>query len=201
MYALKEIDNHILVAVAGLTADSARMVEHARLEAQNHFFVYNEPLSLESTTQALCDLALKFGSDEESAMSRPFGVSLIVAGVDEEGPQLYVTDPSGTYFEYAAKAIGSGMKTAQENLEELYRTEMTLKEAENLAFSTLKQVMINDVSSSTVDLAFVRLVKDENGLSTGKLERYTKQQIEEIVKRISGDEIDLLTSAGGDEKS
>ena len=93
------------------------------------------------------------------------------------------------------------MKTAQENLEDLYRTEMTLVEAENLAFSTLKQVMIHDVSPSTVDLAFVRAVKDENGISTGKLERYTKTQIEEIVKRISGDEIDLLTSAGGDEKS
>ncbi len=45
-----------------------------------------------SVTQAVCDLALRFGEsihDEEAMMSRPFGVALLIAGIDELGPQLY----------------------------------------------------------------------------------------------------------------
>ncbi len=79
--------------MSGLQADARSMVEHARVESQNHAFHYNEPLRVESCTQAICDLALRFGEGadgEESIMSRPFGVALLIAGLDEDGPQLYV---------------------------------------------------------------------------------------------------------------
>lgn len=87
-----EIDRHIGCAMSGLQADARSMVEHARVESQNHAFHYNEPLRVESCTQAICDLALRFGEGadgEESIMSRPFGVALLIAGIDEDGPQLY----------------------------------------------------------------------------------------------------------------
>ena len=79
----------------------------------------------------LCDLALGFGesgedmSDAERAkkMSRPYGVALLLAGYDEEGPQLFHSDPSGTYTAYQAKAIGSGAEGAQTALQALQRQE------------------------------------------------------------------------------
>ena len=77
--------------MSGLQADARSMIEHARVESQNHSFNYNEKLGVESCTQAICDLALRFGEGaegEESVMSRPFGVALLVAGVDDDGPQL-----------------------------------------------------------------------------------------------------------------
>lgn len=86
-----EIDRHIGCAMSGLQADARSMIEHARVESQNHAFHYNEPLRVESCTQAICDLALRFGEGadgEESIMSRPFGVALLIAGIDEDGPQL-----------------------------------------------------------------------------------------------------------------
>jgi len=79
--------------MSGLQADARSMIEHARVESQSHAFHYNEPLRVESCTQAICDLALRFGEGaegEESIMSRPFGVALLLAGIDEDGPQLYV---------------------------------------------------------------------------------------------------------------
>lgn len=78
--------------MSGLQADARSMIEHARVETQNHQFHYSEPLRVESCTQAICDLALRFGEGadgEESVMSRPFGVALLIAGYDEDGPQLY----------------------------------------------------------------------------------------------------------------
>ena len=88
---IMEIDTHLGCAMSGLTADARTMVDHARVTAQNHAFTYDERIRVESATQAVCDLALRFGEsvhDEEALMSRPFGVALLIAGVDEGGPQL-----------------------------------------------------------------------------------------------------------------
>lgn len=49
-------------------------------------------------------------------MSRPFGVALLVGGWDEDGPALYHAEPSGTFYRYDAKAIGSGSEGAQAEL-------------------------------------------------------------------------------------
>jgi 20S proteasome subunit alpha 5 len=156
-----EVDTHVGVAMSGLTADARTLIDHARVESQQHRFTYNEPMPVESITQSLCDLALRFGeddSDEGSGMSRPFGVALLVAGCDEEhGPVLFHTDPSGTFVQYKAKAIGSGSEGAQTALQEAYREDMTLEEAEVLALGTLKQVMEEKVTSTNVDIASVRV--------------------------------------------
>ena len=90
-----EIDDHIGCAMSGLIADARTLVEHARVETQvqfllsmcqweaialcqqiylfiyffqNHRFSYGEPMTVESTTQALCDLALRFGEGDEESM-------------------------------------------------------------------------------------------------------------------------------------
>lgn len=172
-----EIDEHIGVAMSGLTADARTLIDHGRVETQQHRFTYNEPMPLESVTQSLCDLALRFGEDDndEGGMSRPFGVALLVAGWDAEGgPVLFHTDPSGTYVKYDAKAIGSGSEGAQTALQESYRKDMTLKEAEVLALSTLKQVMEEKVTATNVDIARV----------APKWHLYTPEEVEEVIARL-----------------
>lgn len=117
-----EIDAHIGCACSGLVADSKTLIDRARVEAQNHWFLYNEKMSIESVTQSVSNLAIQFGdSDAEgNAMSRPFGVAMLFAGIDGKGPQLYYMDPSGTYVKCDAKAIGSGCEGAQQALQEAY---------------------------------------------------------------------------------
>ncbi|KAI9203781.1 nucleophile aminohydrolase [Polychytrium aggregatum] len=155
---IMEIDSHIGCAMSGLVADARTMVDHARVEAQNHTFVFNEKIKVESLTQAVCDLALRFGEGadgQESIMSRPFGVALLIAGIDENGCQLYHADPSGTFSRYDAKAIGSGSEGAQTELQEQYNKSLTLKEAEVLALKVLKQVMEEKLTASNVQVASV----------------------------------------------
>lgn len=76
-------------------------------------------MSVESCAQAVSTLAIQFGdsADGGSAMSRPFGVAILFAGVENNDPQLWHMDPSGTYIQYDAKAIGSGSEGAQQNLQ------------------------------------------------------------------------------------
>ncbi|XP_068714777.1 proteasome subunit alpha type-5-like [Montipora capricornis] len=173
-----EIDSHIGCAVSGLIADSRTMVDKARVEAQNHWFTYNEQMSVESVTQAVSNLALEFGDDDarEGAMSRPFGVALLFGGVDNKGPQLYHLDPSGTFFQYNAKAIGSGSEGAQQALEEVYHKSMTLREACKSALTILKQVMEEKLNATNVELA--------TATPDRKFRMFTKEEIDTLVQEI-----------------
>ncbi|CAG8567306.1 8542_t:CDS:2 [Paraglomus brasilianum] len=155
---IMEIDKHLGCAMSGLTADSRTMIDHARVAAQSHRFTYDEAIKVESVTQAVCDLALRFGESaegEESIMSRPFGVALLIAGVDENGPQLFHADPSGTFTQFDAKAIGSGSEGAQTELEGEYHKSITLEKAETLSLRVLKQVMEEKLNNTNVELASV----------------------------------------------
>jgi len=155
---IMEIDAHLGCAMSGLTADARTMIDHARVTSQNHAFTYNEKIKVESVTQAVCDLALRFGEsmdNEEAMMSRPFGVALLIAGVDESGPQLYHTDPSGTFVRYEAKAIGSGSEAAQAELQDKFHKQMTLAEAQALTLKVLKDVMEEKLDKHNVQLAQV----------------------------------------------
>eukprot|EP01098_Paradermamoeba_levis_P006304 TRINITY_DN2619_c0_g1_i1.p1 TRINITY_DN2619_c0_g1~~TRINITY_DN2619_c0_g1_i1.p1 ORF type:complete len:264 (+),score=84.00 TRINITY_DN2619_c0_g1_i1:60-794(+) len=177
---IMEIDSHIGCAMSGLTADARTMIDHARAETQNHRFSFDEPMTTEACTQAICDLALRFGEDrkaKEDIMSRPFGVALLVGGVDEKGPALFHTDPSGTFLQFDAKAIGAGSEGAQTTLQEQYNRSMTLKEAETLALSILKQVMEEKINPTNVEIAVVRA-------DTKKFQIYSKEQTEEILRTL-----------------
>ncbi|KAG8691365.1 proteasome component pup2 [Ceratobasidium sp. 423] len=177
---IMEIDTHLGCAMSGLTADARTMIDHARLTSQNHRFTYNEPIKVESVTQAVCDLALRFGEsmdNEDAMMSRPFGVALLIAGIDELGPQLYHTDPSGTFVRYEAKAIGSGSEAAQTELQDKYHKQMTLLEARNLTLKILKQVMEEKLDHHNVQIA---QVTRENGF-----EIIPDSQLQEIIEAMA----------------
>jgi 20S proteasome subunit alpha 5 len=176
---IMEVDTHIAVAVSGLIGDARTLVEHARIETQNHTFTYDEKMGVEALTQSVCDLALGFGESQkrdERKMSRPFGVALLLAGYDQKGPQLYFSDPSGTYLQYKAKAIGAGSEGAQSTLQDKYRDDMTLQEAEVLACEILKQVMEDKISNQNVEVA---TVTKEQGYHM-----YTAQEIDALIVRL-----------------
>ena len=179
---LVEIDRHCACAMSGIVGDARILIDHARVEAQNHSFNFNEPMGIEAITQAVSDLAINFGEGYEGQkrkpMSRPYGVALLFGGVDENGPQLYQTDPSGTYTEWQADAIGSGQETAMTSLKEQYHSNMTLAEAEKMVLQVLKDNMEEKICKDNVELMVVRT-------STRKHERRTAEDLERLVATLS----------------
>ena len=179
-----EVDSHCAAALSGLVADARMLVDHARVEAQNHRFTYDTAMGIEPLTQTVCDLALSFAEssedmDEKKKTSRPFGVALLIAGVDNrEGPVLYFSDPSGTYMRYKAKAIGGGADGAQNMLEEDYHDLLTLREAEDLAFKVLKASMEESVTDTNIEFG---TVTSENA----SFRLYTPEEVHEIMERNS----------------
>ena len=178
---LQEIDSHIACANSGLAGDAKTLVDHARIECQNHRFTYNEPLTIEAVTQSVSDLAINFGADKKDSkkkkMSRPFGVSLLIAGIDEHGPALYQTDPSGTYLKWDARAIGSAAEGAQHYIQESYQPDMSIEEAKKLALQTLKNVMEEKINKYNVEVAVVAQDQD--------YKVYTADEINSIIEGLS----------------
>lgn len=109
-----KVDDHIGVAIAGLTADGRVLSRYLRNECINHFFVYESPLPI---SRLVVQLADKAQVCTQRSWKRPYGVGLLVAGLDETGAHLYYNCPSGNYFEYQAFAIGSRSQAAKTYLE------------------------------------------------------------------------------------
>ena len=174
-----EVDKHIGCATSGLMADARTLIERARVECQNHWFVYDELISIESCAQGVSALAIQFGDsgDGGSAMSRPFGVAILFAGIENGEPELWHMDPSGTYIQYGAKAIGSGSEGAQQNLQDNFTTEMSLNDAIELSLSTLKQVMEEKLSSTNVEVMTMTPEK--------MFYMHTKEEVEAVILKLA----------------
>jgi 20S proteasome subunit alpha 5 len=168
--------------MSGIVGDARILVDHARVESQNHRFNYAEPMSIEQITEAVSDLAINFGEGYEGSkrkpMARPYGVALLIAGVDERGPQLYQTDPSGTFLQWQARAIGSGGETAMTYIKEQYHSSMTLAEAEKLVLTVLKSVMEEKISNDNVEVSVVRT-------DTRQLETRNKEYVQNILNTLA----------------
>jgi proteasome alpha subunit len=125
-----QIDDHIGFAAAGYIPDARSQADNARFFAQSNRIVYDEPVDVESVAKHLADQCQQF---TQFGGARPFGVALIIAGIDSSGNSLYLTDPSGTYIAYDAVAIGAGSEQANDFLEKNYEPDMSLEDASSLA--------------------------------------------------------------------
>ena len=111
-------------------------------------------------------------------MARPYGVSLLFGGVDEAGPQLYATDPSGTYLEWRANAIGAGQETAMAELKEHYTEDMSLADAEKLTIKILKQVMEDKIDKENVEVIVIRS-------DTRTCVKRSQQELEAVIRSLA----------------
>ena len=96
---------------------------------------YDESVEVATVAKHLADQSHQF---TQYSGVRPNGVSLIIAGVDQKGESIYVTDPSGTYVQYSAIAIGSGSDDVNTFLEKYYNKDMSLEDAASLAIAAIK---------------------------------------------------------------
>jgi proteasome alpha subunit len=148
------IDEHVAASPSGLLADARILIDYARDVSLSHRFIYDEPIDVEFLTKAICNLKQQY---TQFGGARPFGVALIVAGVDRHGARLFQTDPSGVYIGYFATAIGAESGTIMEYLEKNYRYDLEMGECVELAVKALASAVeitdagIIEVAYATVD--------------------------------------------------
>ena len=153
-----QIDDHIGVAAAGYIPDARSQVDNARFFSQSNKMIYDEPVEVETIAKHLADQSQQY---TQYAGVRPFGVALILGGVVNDTPQLYLTDPSGTYISYDAIAIGSGSDQVTDFLEKTYKEDLSLEDAAALATGGIYLSSEDKEGTKHIRMA---LIKKETGL-------------------------------------
>ncbi len=167
-----QVDFHIGVAAAGYIPDARIQVDNARLFSQGNKMTYDEAVEVGTVAKHLADQSHQF---TQYSGVRPNGVALIIAGVDQKGESIYVTDPSGTFIQYAAIAIGAGSDDVNAFLEKNYNSDMSLEDAAALAIAAINLKEENKESIEHVKMAKVSS-KDKvfEKISESDLKNYSK---------------------------
>ncbi|KAJ3626914.1 hypothetical protein Zmor_004152 [Zophobas morio] len=152
---ISQVNEHIGVVYSGLGADSRILVKKAQKIAQVYYNIYKEQMP---TLQNVLEVASVMQEFTQSGGVRPYGVSLLMAGYDHQGPKLYQIDPSGSYFAWKASAIGRNSTNAKNFLEKRYNKDMELEDAVHTAILALKEGFEGEMTENNIEVGIA--VKD-----------------------------------------
>ncbi|MCL5730102.1 MAG: archaeal proteasome endopeptidase complex subunit alpha [Candidatus Pacearchaeota archaeon] len=168
---ISEIDAHLIASVAGIMSDARVLIEKAQVLAQQHRVTYDSPIEPEAVIKEIADLKQQF---TQYGGARPYGVSLMVAGVSNKKPSLYTSDVTGNYFSYHANAIGENDERIKEKLREQYKKDLTIKKGVKLALDIFREVQGDKFNLERFEMAYVKNDKDE-------LERVVGEQLKDFI--------------------
>ncbi|KAI9562086.1 proteasome subunit alpha type-7 [Daphnia magna] len=179
------LDDHVVMAFAGLTADARILINRARIECQSHKLTVEDPVTLEYITRYIAGLKQRY---TQSNGRRPFGISCLLAGFDFDGtPHLYQTDPSGTYHEWKANATGRNAKTVREFLEKNYNLEEMEDEEKVIKLAIRALLEVVQSGSKNLELAIMRRGQPMKMLEVDEIEKHVaaveKEKEEEAEKK------------------
>ena len=169
-----KIDEHVAVAIVGLSSDARVLIDQARVNAQSNKLTYDEPVDIEVITKKICDVMQMY---TQHAGVRPFGVSILFGGIDKTGARVFGTHPSGTYRGYKAAALGAGRETVLPILKEEYRDNLSLEESTKLAIKCLKKALEERQLSTRIKIAVIPK-------KTGKMEMLSEKKVEGFLKEL-----------------
>jgi proteasome alpha subunit len=169
-----KIDDHVGTAIVGLSSDARILIDQARIQAQSNKLTYDEPIDTEVVTKRICDIKQLY---TQHAGVRPFGVSMIFAGVDKTGPRVFGTHPSGTYRGYKARAEGAGRETVFNILKEEYKEDMELENVTKLAVKCLTKALEARQLPPRIKVAVTPL-------ETKKMTVLADEEVEGIMKQL-----------------
>uniref|UniRef100_A0A7S2SP97 Proteasome alpha-type subunits domain-containing protein n=2 Tax=Rhizochromulina marina TaxID=1034831 RepID=A0A7S2SP97_9STRA len=174
VHKVEEITPSCGMVYAGLGPDYRVLVKNARKTAQKYYTTYHE---VQPVPMLVKDTALVCQEYTQSGGVRPFGVSLLVAGFDDEGPHLFQVDPSGTYFAWKATAIGKNFKNARSFLERRYRDDIEIDDAIHTALLTMREGFEGEMNEHNIELAVIGADRKFRILSPAEVRDYLDEAV------------------------
>ncbi len=167
-----EIDSHIIASVAGIVSDARVLIEKSQVLAQQHRMTYDSEIEPELIIKDISNTKQQF---TQYGGARPFGVSLMIAGINQKKPELYTSDITGNYLSYYANAIGEDDDKIKEILREKYTQDLTMKKGVNLALDIFKEIKENKFNINRFELCYIPS-------EDGKVVRVYEDKLEEFLK-------------------
>ncbi|MEK6848783.1 MAG: archaeal proteasome endopeptidase complex subunit alpha [Nanoarchaeota archaeon] len=167
-----EIDNHIAATAAGILSDARILVERAQLVGQQNRVTYDTGIDVESVIKDISNLKQNF---TQYGGVRPFGVSMLIAGISGGKPKLFVSDITGNYFSYYATAIGENDERIKEILRKEYKDSMNMEEGIKMSFKIFKEILGKNFNINRFDAAYIPTKEAQlKRLSGESLKKYIK---------------------------
>ncbi len=148
-----EIDSHIIASIAGIVSDARVLIEKSQILSQQHRITYDSPIEPESVIKEISNIKQQF---TQYGGARPFGVFLMIAGINGKKPELYTSNITGNYFSYNANAIGENDDKIKEKLREEYSKELTIKKGVKLALKIFKEIQGNKFNLNRFELSYIK---------------------------------------------
>lgn len=170
-----EVDTHIAATASGIISDARVLIDEARVRAQQHKMTYDSPIDVLTIVKRIADIKQMF---TQSGGLRPFGVSLLIGGIDNNKPVLFETDPTGIYFEYCASVIGEGEAQIEEFLHQNFKQNMTFDQGLELGIKCIAKLFDNsDIDLNRIDGAYIK-VADQ------KFCKFTKDELKKAAEKL-----------------
>lgn len=166
-----QVDQHVGIAAAGYIPDARVQVDNARFFSQSNRINYDEAVEIETIAKYLADQSHKY---TQYSGVRPYGVALIVAGVDQKGSSIYMTDPSGIYVSYAAVAIGANSDDVTKFFENNYTDDVNLEDAMTLASLAINIKNKDKKNTENIKMEYISVAKK-------KIEKINKNDLDTII--------------------
>lgn len=165
-----EIDSNILIAGSGIMSDGRRLIEEAQNIAQKHKIQFEEEVGILSLVKDISNIKQYYS---QSGGFRPFGVSLLIGGIEDKTPVMFLTTPSGIYLKYLAFCTGNLSDEINLELEELYKPNMKITGAITLGLKLFKKKLDKEFDIDRFEI--ISLDLNEN------LKKYSKKEIEKLI--------------------
>lgn len=173
------IDDHVMLAFAGLSADARVLVDRARIECQSYKLTLEDPVTVAYISRYIANTKQRF---TQSPGRRPFGISMLIGGFDFDGhPRLFKTEPSGAYYEYLANSTGRGEKPVREYLEEHYCDDTIKDEASTLKLVVKALSQVVQSGAQNIEIAVMKRT-DVPGECTHRV--LTVDEVEALMKQV-----------------
>lgn len=169
MEKIQLIDDYVGCVTSGLGADARVLIDFARIVTQQEKVTYGSLVNVENLVKKVADQMQQY---TQYGGVRPYGVSIIFAGIDQVGPRLFDSDPSGVINEYKATAIGSGRDQVLNFFEKEYREDLDENGAIKLGFNALKASLEEGSEMRTPEVASIH--------SNGIYRIMSKEEIDKI---------------------
>jgi len=131
------IDGHVGATGSGYIGDILQLIEELRLEAQKHRLSFESPIDVGSLAKHLGS----FLHNYTIYAVRPQAASVIVAGFDQTGLQLYQVDPSGTFMRGSGFAIGQSSDIALDVVQQEFSADMSIEQAVALSNKAIEKAL------------------------------------------------------------
>jgi proteasome alpha subunit len=145
---ISQVDTHIGATATGYVMDGRVLIERAQLISQQHQVTYSVPIETRTLVKEISDIKQSY---TQYGGARPFGVSILFIGVDQGRPTLYVTEPTGTFFEYRATALGEGAEAAKDILRKEFNPNLSVDEGIKVILKVIKRILGKEFDSKRLD--------------------------------------------------